>query len=165
MECLKSILVFVSEVLCAWWHFQKKLEAILPKLKVQLGNLPQTQWSAGFEILLWAKPQEAEGTKSEVRRSVKAVFIRSWDDSGDHCWFLFTLCWPFPLQSSLFSCDPQLTAHVAGHLWGMVLANWYIQSRGSRYLEMPIRLQLHELCFLPWWFSTEINIHVLVAHT
>lgn len=80
-------------------------------------------------------------SQQKVGSTVKTVFIMSWEDSIGHCWFLFTLCWPFTLWSSLFSCDLQPGAHAVCHLWGPGRAN---QERGIMDPETSISLQFLE---------------------
>lgn len=74
-------------------------------------------------------------SQQKVGRSMKTVFIMSWDDSVGHCWFLFTFHWPSALQSSLFSCDLQPREHAGCHPLSPVLDNWYTQEKKAIYTE------------------------------
>jgi hypothetical protein len=99
-------------------------------------------------------------SQQTVGRSVKMVFIMSWDSSIGHCWFLFTLHWPFIWQSSLFSCDLQPRVYVARHLLGSSLANQYTRHKGSVYWEMFIHLQFYELSVFSLCTFVSIKIHM-----
>lgn len=92
--------------------FSEEVGNYFSKIKSAVRKSVQIQWSAGFEILPWrGSPGTGEHLNWQMmRRRVQTVFIMSWEDSTGHCWFLYILCWPFTLHSSLCSCDLQRRA-------------------------------------------------------
>lgn len=90
---------------------------------------------------------------------LKTVFIMSRDDSIGHCWFLFTLRWPFTLRSNLFSCDLQPRVHAVCHPLGPALANGYNQENRWYYIQRNAQQPTGPwiVCFLTLHFCTNKN--------
>lgn len=147
MECSKSVLFFLNEAPCVWWHFQKELNAILPKLKAQLENLLQIQWSAGFEILLrrrapqcWRIPESAEGGKEHedciyyvLRRLHRSLLSSVYTALTLHTPEQFVQLWSTTKNTFSTSSARPYSSH------------WSTRNRDSMHWETSIILQFCEL--------------------
>lgn len=161
MECSKKYFILSQWSSMCMMTFSEGAKSYFPKIKSAVRkSAPNT-----MVCWLWNIAQETSPTALEKiwisrrREGRKDVFIMSHDDSVGYCWLLFTLHWPFTVQSSLFSCDLQRRVHAVCHLLGPALGDQWTQENRQHYIlrraHQPVVLWV--VCFLTLHFCTNKN--------
>lgn len=139
MECSKKYFILSQWSSMCMMTFSEGAKSYLPQIKSTVRkSAPNTMVCWLWNIAPETSPMALEKTWISRRQEGarrRYLLCLATNYSIGHCWFLFTLCWPFTLQSSLFSCDLQPRVHAVCHLLGSALADRCTQENRQYYIQ------------------------------